>query len=467
MRIRVPEVCLVVLVGPAGCGKSTFARKHFKSTEIVSSDFCRALVSDDEANQAASHDAFELMHFIANKRLAAGRLTVIDATNVKAEYRKPLVEIARRNYADAAALVFDLPEEVCQERNRHRPDRRVPPYIIANQYANLAASAGGIRAEGFRHVYTLDTAAKMDSAIIERFKLPPNRGEDPGPFDIIGDIHGCADELETLLGRLGYARGVAPPGRLGRPGRPGSPLRAPGHAQGRALGAYVHPDGRKVVSLGDIVDRGPRIVETYRILREMAAAGSGLMVEGNHDNKLMRKLRGHNVKVAHGLEMTVAEIEALPAGTRGHLEADMVEFLGGLPSHLVLDGGGLVVAHAGLKRAMHGRDTREVRQFALYGETTGELDEFGIPVRCNWVAEYHSRAYVVYGHTPVVAPEWYHRTMNVDTGCVFGGKLTALRYPEMETVSVAAARAYYPTQRQFFADAEEMTRRSAGKCPEA
>src|SRR5687768_17722486 len=131
--IRIPKLSLVVLIGPSGCGKSTFARKHFLPTEVLSSDHCRGLVSDDETNQAATNDAFEVLHFIAGKRLAAGRLTVVDATNVQIEARKPLVALARQYHCLPVAIVLDLPEKVCHERNRSRPDRDFGPHVVRQQ----------------------------------------------------------------------------------------------------------------------------------------------------------------------------------------------------------------------------------------------------------------------------------------------------------------------------------------------
>ena len=162
----------------------------------------------------------------------------------------------------------------------------------------------------------------------------------------------------------------------------------------------------------------------------MVRAGTGLCIPGNHDVKLVRKLRGKEVKINHGLEATLAEFEALPAEPREASKSEVAGFLGSLVSHYVLDSGKLVLAHAGL------------REFALYGETTGETDEFGLPIRYNWAAEYRGDALVVYGHTPVPEPLWLNHTVNLDTGCVFGGALTALRYPELETVGVPAAKTY-------------------------
>src|ERR1700731_2757198 len=133
MEIKIPELALVVLVGPSGSGKSTFARAHFKSTEIISSDFCRGLVSDDENSQAATNDAFEVLYFIAAKRLRAGKLTVVDATNVQPEARKPLIALARQHHCLPVALVLNRPEKLCQERTGQRTDRNFGPHVIRQQ----------------------------------------------------------------------------------------------------------------------------------------------------------------------------------------------------------------------------------------------------------------------------------------------------------------------------------------------
>jgi polynucleotide kinase-phosphatase len=433
MNIKIPNLSLVVLVGPSGSGKSTFARRHFRPTEILSSDACRGMVGDDENDQAVTKDAFEVLRFVAGKRLALGRLTVIDATNVQPEARKPLVELARQYHCLPVAVVLDMPERVCQERNRDRPDRDFGPHVVRNQMSQLRRSLRGLRKEGFRHIFVMETPEDVEAAAVERVPLWNDRRAEHGPFDIIGDVHGCCDELETLLDRLGYeVVAVAP----GGPSLISGPL-------------YAHPEGRRAVFLGDLVDRGPRILDTVRLVRNMVVHGSALCVPGNHDLKLVRKLTGKNVQVTHGLAETLAEIDALPGEVRASFCKELADFLDGLVSHYVLDGGDLVVAHAGMKQEMQGRGSGKVRDFALYGETTGETDEFGLPVRYDWAKEYRGQAAVVYGHTPVPEPEWLNRTVNIDTGCVFGGKLTALRYPESEFVSVPAARTYCEPARPF------------------
>jgi protein phosphatase len=432
--LTIPELSLVVLVGASGSGKSTFAKSHFLATEVISSDFCRGLVADDENDQSATPEAFDLLHFIVGKRLAAGRLTVVDATSVKREDRKPLVDLARRHHVLPAAIVLNLPERICQERNRGRSDRQFGPHVIRNQTKDLRRSLKQLKREGFRHVHVLESPEEIDAASIERTPLWNNRKTEHGPFDVIGDVHGCCDELEQLLAELGYVAD-------GRPGEfpDGGPV-------------YRHPEGRRAVFVGDLVDRGPRILDTVRLVRNMVEAGSALCVPGNHDMKLVRKLRGRDVQITHGLDRTLAEIEALPDEQQSRAEAELVRFLDGLVSHYVFDNGRLVVAHAGMKQEMQGRGSGKVRDFALYGETTGETDEFGLPVRFDWASEYRGRAMVVYGHTPVPEPEWLNRTINIDTGCVFGGRLTALRYPEKELISVPAAETYAQPAKPFLAE---------------
>ncbi len=431
MNFTIPELCLVVLIGPSGSGKSTFARTHFKPTEVLSSDVCRGLVSDDENDQSATKDAFELLHFIAGKRLAAGKLTVIDATSVRPEDRKPLIELARTHHCLPIAIVLNLPERLCIERNQSRPDRDFGPHVVRQQHSLMRRSLRWLDKDGFRSVLVLSSPEEVAAVSIERQPLWTNRKADHGPFDIIGDVHGCFDELVALLKQLGY---------IGEP--LSSHFRSP---TPNPWPPISHPDGRKVVFLGDLVDRGPKIPEVLRFVMNMVTSGTALCVPGNHDTKLLRKLRGRNVQISHGLAESLAQLEDEPA----EFKEQIVKFLHGLISHYMLDDGKLVVAHAGMKAELQGRASKRVRDFALFGETTGETDEYGLPVRYNWAAEYRGTAIVVYGHTPVPEPEWVNRTINIDTGCVFGGKLTALRYPEREFVSVTAARGYYASAKPF------------------
>src|SRR6478672_2062793 len=168
MKITLPKLSLVVLIGPSGSGKSTFARKHFLPTEVLSSDACRAMISDDENNQAVTSEAFKVLHYVAGQRLALGRLTVIDATNVQPESRKPLVELARQYHCLPVAIVLNLPEKVCHERNRSRDERSFGPHVVRQQVSQLRRSMRGLGREGFRHVFVLETPEELEAATVER-----------------------------------------------------------------------------------------------------------------------------------------------------------------------------------------------------------------------------------------------------------------------------------------------------------
>ncbi|HYZ87502.1 MAG TPA: polynucleotide kinase-phosphatase [Bryobacteraceae bacterium] len=412
--VSIPELALVALVGASGSGKSTFAGAHFLPTEILSSDYFRGLVSDDDNNQAATPDAFDALYYVLEKRLARGRLTVVDATNVRAEDRKRLIQIARKHHVFAVAIVLNTPERVCLHRNSTRPDRDFGPHVVRRQVGDLKRGLRGLAGEGFRFVHILEADEEIT---IQRTRLWNNKKDEHGPFDIIGDLHGCASELRSLLSSLGW-----------------QPVKLEGNPDPWGSESWVHPQGRKAVFLGDLVDRGPEVLDTLRIVRNMVGSGVALCVAGNHDEKLLRWLKGKQVQIKHGLQKSIDSLDPLAPSER----AEVLKFLESLVGHFVLDDGRLVVAHAGLREEMHGRTSAAVREFCLYGETTGESDEFGLPVRYNWAAEYRGRATVVYGHTPVPTPEWLNNTVNIDTGAVFGGKLTALRFPEREFISVPA-----------------------------
>jgi protein phosphatase len=429
-EIKLPELSLVVLIGASGSGKSTLARRLFRPTEILSSDTCRGWVSDDDNNQEATGDAFDVLHFVARKRLGRGLLTVVDATNVRAVDRKPLVQLAREYHCLPVAIVVDTPEHLCHERNATRPDRTFGPHVIRNQRMAMRRELRGLEREGFRHVFTLRSIEECDAVTLVREPLWNNLKGERGPFDVIGDVHGCYDELVELLVALGWK--ITP-----RPGEPEGECDAtPPETNGRA---------RKIVFVGDLVDRGPKTPSVLRLALRLMKAGHALCVPGNHDVKLMRALRGKNVQVTHGLAESLAQL----GSESEEFRKIVVAFIDDMVSHYVLDGGKLVVAHAGMKESMQGRGSGAVREFALFGETTGETDEFGLPVRHDWAAEYRGKAAVVYGHTPIPEPEWLNNTVCIDTGCVFGGSLTALRWPEREFVAVKAHATYAESKKPF------------------
>jgi len=409
MRIEIAELSVVVVIGTSGSGKSTFCRNHFLSTEILSSDTYRGYVSDDENEQDATKDAFEALHFMMRKRLERGRLCVIDATNVQRESRKMLLKLAGDYHAIKVAIIIDTPEEVCQERNRNRPDRQFGPHVIKNQRRDLKDTIRGLKAERWHKVYFVKPE-EFDSIELVRTPMMPRRYGEHGPFDIVGDVHGCLDELRELLEKLGW----------------------------QFEPELHHPDGRQIAFLGDLVDRGPDSVGVLRLAMDAVRRGVALWVPGNHDLKLARALSGKQVSEGHDLAETLKAVRAEPP----EFAFEVRDFIIDLVSHLVVDDAKLCLAHAGMREDMMGRGSAAVREFALYGETTGEIDEFGLPVRYPWANEYRGRTMVVYGHTPIPEPEWINGTINIETGCCFGGRLTALRYPERELVSVPARQVY-------------------------
>lgn len=419
MKIQIPEFSMVLLVGTSGSGKSSFARRHFLPTETLSSDTFRALLMDDETDQAATKPAFEALHYMLGKRLELGRLTVVDATNVQAPARKSLMNIANQHHALKVAVVFDTPVEVCMARNEARENRQFGAHVIRRQRQDLMRSLGALRKEGFQKVYVLkpDDVERVE---VVREPMLTRRLDERGPFDIIGDVHGCWDELQELVAELGYDSET-----------------------------WTHPKGRKLFFVGDLVDRGPKPVEVVRRVMAAVKDGIALAVPGNHDFKLSRALEGRQVNRDHGLKETMELFEAEPIEFRNEVK----DFLKGLISHAVLDGGKLCIAHAGMPENMQGRGSAAVRDFALYGESTGEIDDFGLPVRYAWAKDYRGSALVVYGHTPVLEAAISNNTIDIDTGCCFGGKLTAFRYPEREMVSVPAHAAYATSKRPMEANA--------------
>ncbi len=394
LTLSLPDPAVVALIGAPLAGRSTFAARHFRPGEVV---------AGDAAPQLAQLEG----------RLAAGRLSVVDAPLTRPAQRRRLIEAARAHDLPAVAVVLDLPRAALLERaarlGRH-------PAGLLDAFGELRRTLGGLTAEGFREVWVLRSAAEVDAARLVRVPLPPDRRDHGGPFDFIGDVHGCLPELLALLERLGY----------------------------RIDGERITPaPGRTAVFLGDLTDRGPDSAGVLRRVMALVASGAALCVPGNHDEKLLRALAGRAVRPLHGLDETLAQLDAAGSAFQAQVRA----FLEGLPDHLVLDGGRVVAAHAGLPGRYHGRSSGRVRRFALYGDVDGTRDELGLPVRRDWGAGYRGQAIVVYGHTPVAAPRWVNRTVDIDTGCAFGGHLTALRYPELEFVGVPARRVYVPPPR--------------------
>ena len=237
-------------------------------------------------------------------------------------------------------------------------------------------------------------------------------------FDIIGDVHGCYDELLHLLDSLGYSLNSGIP---------------------------THPTNRQLVFVGDGMDRGPSSLKVLDLLFAMQDQGKLIYSPGNHCNKLYRYAKGNNVQQTHGLETTIAELLTLSKEHRQQVLNRYQQFYEALPLYHTLDKGQLIIAHAGISEQLISEPiSRKVQTFVLYGDITGETLPNGRPVRRDWALSYQGDPWIVYGHTPVQIPRVVHHTVNIDTGCVFGGSLTAFRWPEKEICSVPSRQPFQP-----------------------
>lgn len=389
MQINIPELAVIVIIGKKHNEKNAFLKKYFDKEEII-----------DE----------EIVEEQLEKRLEEAKLTVIDLRDLDNNAYQEILRIAKRQHCMPVAISFN-PEGIQTD-------------LINKKDGQEKISSGDLIEElekkGFKKVYILKDLREIRKARVQRIKLANNKRKIRGPFDIIGDVHGCYDELCELLEKLGYI-------------------------VNQEQDIVYAPHQRKVIFLGDLVDRGPKIVKVLKLVMNMVKKGQAYCVLGNHDGKLQRKLRGSNVQVAYGLEKTVEELEREPE----EFIQEVRQFLDHLVSHYVFDEGKLVVAHAGLKEKLHGRESAKIREIAMFGPTTGKVDEHGLPIRVNWSEQYKGNAMVVYGHTPQVMPRIVNNTINIDTGCVYGGRLTAFRYPEQEIVDVQAKAIYYEAARPF------------------
>ena len=369
MHIVLPDFALVLLFG---CGSGD-----------ADPGFGAALLADPNPEAVAA-------------RLSARALTAVDATLLSKDDLRRLTRAARDAYARvyAVALGSDQGEMA----------RRLGTFAIE---ATFAVPPGETASFEFRPVST-------------------DRRTQRGPFDIIGDVHGCADELIDLLGALGYRVALT--------------------GQGEARRAdVVAPPGRRAFFVGDLVDRGPNSPDVLRLVMAMVEAGHALCVAGNHDVSCQRWLEGRHTSLSHGLDLTAEQLSRESAGFRDRVRT----FFAGLKGHLWVDGGALAVAHAGVREAMIGRSSGIVRAFSLYGDSEPKPAADGLPTRYHWALDYHGATAVVYGHTPVAEVGWVNNTACIDTGCCFGGRLTALRWPEREIVSVPARHTYAVRGRAF------------------
>ena len=371
MNIPVYDYTLILLMGASGAGKTTFARKHFFDYEINESD----------------------------RPDLTRTLQVMDGNWLDQEKRREVLKDAKKENYLRIGIVFDLDEEALFAHGRK------PSPDLRSQRQQASSLKKRLREEGFDQLYFLNSDEETNSVTIERRKPVFDLKNETGPFDIIGDVHGCLAELEKLIRKLGYQE---------------------------KEGIYSHKDNRKLIFVGDIVDRGPDSLGVIRLIMKLCSQNIAFMVQGNHDDRLLRYLKGNAVEVKHGLETTAEEFRNVSDGEK----QEIIRFLENTPTYYVFDNGNLLAVHAGIKESYVGKYTKRIREFCLFGLTTGEINEIGMPVRLDWARDYKGDTLIVYGHTPGLYVYRQNNAICVDTGCVFMNRLSALRYPEMTVVDV-------------------------------
>ncbi|TCI27732.1 polynucleotide kinase-phosphatase [Exiguobacterium sp. SH5S4] len=440
MQIQLPYAGIVLLVGPSNSGKSTWLKrlienKTIRPSEVVSSDDYRNLVGDvehidwkghpsDEADalyeayQNISTEAFALMTSLIEARARLNKLTIIDATHLYASDRKKYIELARRLHQPVYALVLDIDQVTLLERDQQRDFPR-GGRRVKQQVQVFNREKRSMKREGFDQLHIVADVEKVE--LVRPMNNPLHISADHG-IDVIGDIHGCFDEFIELLGRLGYSENEE--------------------------GLYVHPEGRTFLSLGDIMSRGPKSLETIRFFVRHVEAGLANMIDSNHGWKVLRWLEGRNVTMKHGDELFVEELNVFEeengAELTEALRSSIKRLLKNAPSHYVLtkhDIPTAVCVHAGIRDEFIGKSSRDISDFCRYGDNDG-FDDSGKPIRKDWTVQHHSKMLIIWGHDPRQRPLRLNQTINIDQGVVFGGNLTAFRYPEQTFVQVEANQDY-------------------------
>jgi len=394
--LRQPAV--IVMIGLAGSGKSTWARQVFPHLRVLSSDDMRETLTDDATHHGCSKDAFRMLRELATLRLRYGRPVVVDATNLQNYARQPWLELAANQDVPAIAVWLDVDAEVAIAR-QHARERKVPSKAIRRQAENLEGLHDALLKERWSGIYRLQPN-DSDGWRIDAIRpwTPPER-EPVGAggvrlrwrdVDVIGDVHGCVEELRALLEALGWRRDDT---------------------------GWHHPEGRHLVFAGDLVDRGPASLRVLDLASELVEGGHALLVLGNHDDKWWRVLRGNNVKVQHGLETTLAEWDALDEAAQARARARHTALFESAVYWALFDpdperphdflNERLVVAHAAWKPSVMRANLKHNRYFCLYGPTTGRTDASrdNLPERLDWTLQYPADApHCVHGHTAFMGP---------------------------------------------------------------
>jgi len=334
-------------------------------------------------------------------RLERGLLTFLHLVRPAFDEIMKLAKIAKKNF---------VPFHVLGKVDRNKPDKVINLRIRKR-----------LRRQGVKNVFLTEDKKEWETLSFRFKRMPTRMLDEHGPFDFIGDVHGCYQELIALLDKLGYVASET-------------------IINGSMHKRYFHPQKRKLVFLGDMVDRGPASDKVMELILELSNQNMAYAVLGNHDEKFLRYLKGNPVKVNSGLEKTISQF----VGKSEEFKNNLIRFLKSLPSHYVFDNGEIVAVHAGIREDMQGKDKREIKDYCVFGEPGEKKKDDGLPVRQDWGRDYEGTAKVVYGHTPVKEPFWVNNSIDIDSGCVFGGKLTALRYPENELLSVNSLDTYYP-----------------------
>ncbi|MEI5907699.1 polynucleotide kinase-phosphatase [Bacillus spongiae] len=440
MEVVVPYAGIVLLVGPSNSGKSTVLKNLVKkeqllSSEVVSSDDFRVLVSDiefidwkqrsnDESDslydqyQKISREAFSLMDSLIETRCRLNKLTIVDATHLHPDDRKRYITMAKNNHVPIVAIILDVDQNILLERDEMRENPR-GKRRIKQQYQVFKREKRFIKKEGYHATYFI---RHSDEMVLKRHSKNPIELDVGKGIDIIGDVHGCFDEMIEILEELGYEQNQD--------------------------NFYIHPEGRKFLSLGDIMSRGPKSLETMQFFLRHVKHDLAYMIDSNHGWKIARWLDGRKVTLSHGDELVEEEMkqfqEQYGEAPTIELKKELKKFLLRAPSHYVLTNNDiplLVCAHAGIKDEFIGKQSYEVSDYCRYGDTGG-IDSDGKPIRKDWSIHHKTNTLIVWGHDPKPKPLISNNTINIDQGVVFGGELTALRYPEKEFVSVKAKKNY-------------------------
>jgi diadenosine tetraphosphatase ApaH/serine/threonine PP2A family protein phosphatase len=399
MKVEIPENSMVIVVSGTLCIGEEFAHRLFSRELIIS-------IKEKSKNQ-----------FSHIQKILSNNSPIVICCLSDQEIVEELLLCCKKNYIKPVLFLLKFSEE-CSE-NKH-----IDKASITDAFSGFKYHIKGKSKKTY--VFNSKKEADLLTSVVRK-KLKVNKRSEQGPFDIIGDVHGCFDELRELLTKMGYKIEKVEEDLV-------------------HYGYKVTPPiSRKVIFLWDLVDRGPFIMDTLKLAMSMVNDGIAYCILGNHDEKFLRKLKGRNVTIMHGLEMTMEQLK----NESKEFKERVKSFLNDLPFQLVLDEGRLIVVHAGVKENMQGKTGPEVKEFALYGESTGDKDEYGLPERINWAKDYTGKALVVYGHTVVENTVRLNNTLNLDTGCIFGGKLTALRYPELTLVEVHAKKEYIPLLKSF------------------